>query len=526
MEERVVGGKDKKYVLYTVVGEEKGRAGAGVWVVRVLLCTLLLVALAVVPYVSLRLAQVNDRTLVVFQPVPVHNHSSKHHHREHPNLKLSDGLKSASLTLDNHTTTQPPKSNVSSAANETKKASSHAPINGSTIVTIHESAVTLSVLEDTNATKPTKVTEKPDKDEHEDSEDLSTTQSPPATSEVEITTSVPVQSSSISQSTADSIIAKGTTEEPEIIVSTVSSHPAESITTESQVSSLPNVSVAPDTEVVSTPAAEEEEEPTTVKESTTTKTPATSTTTVKIVSSSSESPSTKIQVSTSTSKFLSSLVSSTTLQPSTTSTSSSTYKPLAHKLVYIATTASGNHVGGFAVWKTDKTPTDWAYFYENIPIEYQSHQDQTDHEMRGSLAAVRTWSSKWQDYHLVLRSHHSAIEGSHHPTRKQLIREIETLSEGHFTYELEWRTRKNDKLVAISYCLSRLHKDFKHWFHTFQSHVDDLLGKQDWTKAKAEHRTIIEASAFDTDPVEYSQDTKFDDDQERLLPQFPDCYSC
>lgn len=167
-------------------------------------------------------------------------------------------------------------------------------------------------------------------------------------------------------------------------------------------------------------------------------------------------------------------------------------------------------MGGFCVWRTDGVETRWNYFYENIPIEYQSPQDTEDHEMRGMAAAVKTWAPLWDDHHVVLRSHHQVIKGSRHPTRRALSVLLEKLSAGHFTYELEWRLRKTDYVVEISYSLSRLHRDFQHWFHVFKKQVDSLLGDQDWEKAKTERRTAIPESAFNITKLDDSPALPFD----------------
>lgn len=179
-------------------------------------------------------------------------------------------------------------------------------------------------------------------------------------------------------------------------------------------------------------------------------------------------------------------------------------------MAYVAATASGNHVGGICVWRKDGNVTNWAYFYENIPIEYQSAQDTEDHEMRGMAAAVKTWAPLWDDHHVVLRSHHQAIKGSPHPTRRALGILLEKLSANHFTYELEWRLKRTDLMVRISHCLSRLHRDFQHWMHAFRDRVDELLGKQDWFVVGDKHRTVIPEEAFHVTPPDDAPPLIFD----------------
>ncbi|XP_071513943.1 uncharacterized protein [Panulirus ornatus] len=505
MEEKVVDGKEKKYVLYTVVGEERGRAGVGVWVVRVLLGTLLLVALAVVPYLSLRLAQVSDRTLVVFQPVPVRNHSLHHHqhhvleHGKQGHVDVVSILQSAALTRENYTADStnttgkaaPAAPAAAPAAPAAPAAETNASTTSSTaggIVTLHESAVTLAVMEDTNATrKRDNDTDDEDSGEsEEDSSEKTTVGEDKKEVEENSTTEDTVGTSeapaSIAQVAAVTVVASPST--PPVVVDNTTA----AVTTTPAPRKDGNVTSAapvPSTAAahVSTQAASTTQSPT----HTTGKVPST-----KLVNVSSV-PST--------------LVPNTTTTPTTTTASTSSRRPLAHKLVYVASTASGNHVGGFCVWKTDTTITHWSYFYENIPIEYQSHQDASDHEMRGMLAAVRAWAPLWNDSHVVLRSHHPAIEGADHPTRRALSHELEKLSEGHFTYELEWRLRKTDRVVDISYSLSRLHRDYSHWFRTFQERVDELLGPQDWRIAKKQNREVISQEFFYTDyPEESSSD--------------------
>ena len=511
MEERVVGGKDKKYVLYTVVGEERGRAGVGVWVVRVLLATLLLVALAVVPYVSLRLAQVNDRTLVVFQPVPVHNHSVGQHHKDYlsKSVHFHGNIESASHSKNNSTTTALPKTNtsVSQTVNSTLATNS----TSSTIVTLHEAAVTLAVLEETNTTVEESEVESENKD-------IATTVETPLIQGANLTTSTLV-SATPNETITTTILANINVTTTVSVPTTgeVKQNENNNSTNTDPTTLSQNISIAPQADVVSTPAPDEIQETTAVK-LTPAKLVSVNTTPKSSVEedNSSSSSSTKVDaVSTSKSSSIVVPSSPATTPPVKTTTVSSTHKPLAHKLVYIAVTASGNHVGGFAVWKTDKTVTDWSYFYENIPIEYQSYQDITDHDLRGILAGVRTWSDKWQDYHVIIRSHSAAIENSNHPTKHQLDRELDSLSDGHFTYELEWRTRKSDKLVLISYCLSRLNRGFARWMHTFQSHVDELLGEQDWSIATKKHRAFISQAAFATDQKidDMSSDNKVNNDQ-------------
>nr|XP_045613982.1 uncharacterized protein LOC123767912 isoform X2 [Procambarus clarkii]XP_045613983.1 uncharacterized protein LOC123767912 isoform X2 [Procambarus clarkii]XP_045613984.1 uncharacterized protein LOC123767912 isoform X2 [Procambarus clarkii] len=487
MEEKVVDGKEKKYVLYTVVGEERGRAGVGVWVVRVLLGTLLLVALAVVPYLSLRLAQVSDRTLVVFQPVPVRNHSL-HHHQHHTldhthlgHLDVVSVLQSAALTRENYT---------AEAANTTLKAA--IPANTSTaastaggIVTLHESAVTLAVMEDTNATRnrddDASDVEGDDDDDDDDSEKTVVEvekKEPEENSTTEESVGTSEAPASVAQVAAVTVVASPST--PPVVLENTTTSLNTTTTGPAKDSNLTSITAA-----VSTAAPTSTPPTTQPSPNTTAKVPATMEAKVAASSTASAPNST----------------SSATLPPATP-----TRRLLAHKLVYVATTASGNHIGGFCVWKTDKAITHWSFFYENIPIEYQSHQDSSDHEMRGMLAAVRTWAPLWNDHHVVLRSHHPTIKGSDHPTRHALTRELEKLSEGHFTYELEWRLRKTDRVVDISYCLSRLHRDYAHWYRTFQGRVDELLGQQDWAVARKLNRASISQEAFHTDFPDDSED--------------------
>ncbi|KAK8746683.1 hypothetical protein OTU49_017134 [Cherax quadricarinatus] len=491
MEEKVVDGKEKKYVLYTVVGEERGRAGVGVWVVRVLLGTLLLVALAVVPYLSLRLAQVSDRTLVVFQPVPVRNHSL-HHHQHHTQEHAKQGhvdvvsiLQSAALTRENYT---------AEAANTTAKAAppSNASVTSSTaggIVTLHESAVTLAVMEDTNATRnrddddsddegdddddSTKLEKAVVDEENKEGEENTTTEESAGTSESPASVGAQVAAVTLvaSPSTPPAVVENSTTS-----INTTSATPKEANTT--------SATPAASTPMPTSPAP----------------------TTQPLPKTTNKVPSTKLTKEAKTPVSSSGAPNTTTSAATTTTTTTTTRRPLAHKLVYVATTASGNHIGGFCVWKTDKAITRWSFFFENIPIEYQSHQDSSDHEMRGMLAAVRTWAPLWNDHHVVLRSHHPSIKGSNHPTRLALARELEKLSEGHFTYEVEWRLRKTDRVVEISYYLSRLHRDYAHWYRTFEGRVDDLLGQQDWAVARTQNRALISQEAFHTDFPDESED--------------------
>jgi len=472
----VVGGKEKKYVLYTVVGEERGRAGPGVWVIRVLLGALMMVALAVVPYLSLRLAQVSDRTLVVFQPVPIRNHSLHHHNHDHHviehgklgHVDVISILQSASLTRENYT-----------ELNDTTKNNSTSNSSSSGVVTLHEAAVTIAVMEDTNSTR--KATD--------ENSTESVTSGDIAVVKVEDEEEKDEEKVTTEES-------EGTSESPVIVVESMNSSNSAAISTNS--SSVPNTTISPQhsNEASSVPnAATQAIMPSSQK--TPTDQNANLTTTVPIA---------KLLATSSTlAPSLSTITSSTT----TTTTIISHRPPLAHKLVYVATAASGNHVGGFCVWKTDQNVTNWAFFYDNIPIEYQSHQDTADHEMRGMLAAVRTWSPLWEDHHVVLRSHHPSIKGADHPTRRQLSHELEHLSEGHFSYELEWRLRKTDRVVDIAYCLAHLHRDFAHWYRTFQGHVDELLGPQNWRKVGKEKRTEVSKSAFLT---EGNEDEDFDED--------------
>ncbi|XP_064077924.1 uncharacterized protein DDB_G0271670-like isoform X2 [Macrobrachium nipponense] len=519
MEEKVVGGKEKKYVLYTVVGEERGRAGAGVWVVRVLLGTLLLVALAVVPYLSLRLAQVSDRTLVVFQPVPIRNHSlhqhnGDHHVIEHGKLGHVDVvsvLQSAALTRENYTAehnnvtkSQPLKSNsskASSGSSSSSKSSSsssssnsnssssshHASTNSNnnntgSIVTLHESAVTLAVMEDTNATRKKENNTDGDDNDHEEgnSEKAAGLDEEKKEAEENTTTEDTAGTSEAPASVAQ-VALKAVDASPSTPQATVDNTTTTTNTTEAPHHDSNATSVTP---AASTAAA--------VSAS-----PSSAT-----VSQASETGDKEPTVKTSNVSTSSSTVAPNTTTTTTTSTTTSTRHPLSHKLVYVATTASGNHVGGFCVWKTDKNITRWSYFYENIPIEYQSHSDSSDHEMRGMLAAVRTWAPLWNDHHVVLRSHHPSIKGSDHPTRRALTRELEKLSEGRFSYELEWRLRKTDRVVDIAYCLSRLHRDYVQWYRTFQARVDELLGQQNWTIARTKNRAAVSQDAFLTDDPE------------------------
>ncbi|XP_042866967.1 location of vulva defective 1-like [Penaeus japonicus] len=481
MEEKVVGGKEKKYVLYTVVGEERGRAGVGVWVVRVLLGTLLLVALAVVPYLSLRLAQVSDHTLVVFQSVPDRNHALHHrggefHAGKSNHVEVERVPQSASLTKENATEKTVNATTKASATNSSSTNSSGS--GGGGIVTLHESAVTLAVMEDTNATRKrgnesdveeTVVEEDVGQkagveEEKKEPEENATTEDSASTSEAPASVAqVAAVTDQASPSTPPAVVENNTS----VVNTSPPPHHESNASSAAPVAST--VAVVASTTPASTP-----------------QTPPS--TTGKAATPSASNVSTT--PSTTTPK--------TTTSPTTTSSTSSR-RPLAHKLVYMSTSASGNHVGGFCVWKTDKNVTRWSYFYENIPIEYQSHQDSSDHEMRGMLAAVRTWAPLWNDHHVVLRSHHPAINGADHPTRRALTRELERLSNGRFTYELEWRLKKTDRVVDIAYCLSRLHRDFAHWFRTFEGRVDELLGRQVWATARIKNRTPIVQDAFLTD---------------------------
>ncbi|KAK7078306.1 hypothetical protein SK128_027711 [Halocaridina rubra] len=488
MEEKVVGGKEKKYVLYTVVGEERGRAGAGVWVVRVLLGTLLLVALAVVPYLSLRLAQVSDRTLVVFQPVPMRNHSLHHHNGNHHvvehgklgHVDVVSILQSASLSLENSTTTKNSSlkllsSNSSSSNNNSKSSNSSNGASG--IVTLHESAVTLSVMEDTNATKRRdNNTDGDDAEREEDHSDKTVLEEAEESATTEDTTGTSEAPASITQVAVMMVNSSLATPLASVDNTTGSTYTTAAPHSESNVTSATSDVTTPAVSSVATSAP---------MPKTSGKTPK-KVSTVKVANASSN-PST---------------AAPNTTASSSTSTSSTTHHPLSHKLVYVATTASGNHIGGFCVWKTGKNITRWSYFYENIPIEYQSHQDAADHEMRGMLAAVRTWAPLWNDHHVVLRSHNPSIERSNHPTRRVLIRELEMLSEGRFSYELEWRLRKTDRVIDVAYCLARLHRDYAHWYRTFQARVDELLGQQDWNVSRTQNRASVAQKAFLTDDPE------------------------
>lgn len=464
MEERAVGGKEKKYVLYTVVNDDKSKAGFGVWVVRILLGSLLLVALAVVPYVSLRLAQTNDRTLVVFQPVPIHNHTRIHHHKvtSHRPVSFPSKIQSDSLVKDNYTTEAP---NSQSKGN-------------ATLVMLHESAVTLSLLEEfSNISHPSK-----NQSGETSSESPETTVASGSTTTLNSTNDNPKENTSEPEKDSSVLLTNDNTSTPQ---------PAEDVPQALiSASSLKS-------EESSTSSSIHENKNSSINQNTSTEK------TVKNKSKLLQILSPSISVATT---LASSVSHPTSNAPLTTSRTSKYTSPgstprsdIVHKLAYVATASSGNHVGGICVWKTNKNITKWSYFYDNIPIEFQSHQDSTDHEMRALLAAVRLWQDQWHDYHVVLRSQHQSIQGSKHPTRVELGKELESLSDKHFTYEPEWRQRKDDSLMEIAYCLARLHKDYTYWFSKFEQHVDEMLGAQDWSKAQEDKRQQVPQSLFFTE---------------------------
>ena len=480
MEERMAGGsnsnKDKKYVLYTVVGDDRNRTTPASWMIKILLGSLMVVALAVVPYISLRIAQANSRTLVVFQPVPVHNRTSGHHSsikhdsttsRRKPNL-----MQVADLTLENYT--------VNAKVNETAKRNiafhrkggkegelngtvgvTEAPLtslevtsnNNSIMVTLQESDVAIAVLEQKNSSSAdVKVNStKVDSTGYESSIDSSTETKHQSTQQM---SDVMVSTSSVKQTPQPEL--KPTAATP---LSSSSGVAANSVATATK-----STSSSRPTEVTSKPVQK---------------------------SSSSFHPALLHKNIASTAAAEKMATKETTALPQP--------KSLSHKLVYVATSASGNHVGGICVWKVDKNVTNWSYFYDNIPIEYQSGHDSGDHELRTTLAAVRTWSSLWQDAHVTLRSQHNAIEHSDLGVRKILVEELEKTSDGHFTYELEWRLPEADTLVKLSNSLSRLHQDYKFWFQDFKTHVDGLLGQQNWDKVVKERHAKVDEDSFFTD---------------------------
>ncbi|KAK4291307.1 hypothetical protein Pmani_035860 [Petrolisthes manimaculis] len=442
-------------------------------------------------YVSLRLAQNSDHPLVVYEPMPVASHR-KDHQQHHSNVKVahpaaasSGPLQSDSLTRHNHTTTH--------------AATTHAAtLNGSSgsgggLVTLHEAAVTLSVLEDTNDTsRPDETTTPPsppspnnssldDKNNgtNEEGEDTSPATIPSLPPPMPASTHHPAATPS--PSAAHNNTTTNTHTPP-----TAKQKPANASTSQPATAAITTNPSLPHTHL-----HQNHQQPLWLP-----RTPSTSggknhlhqntTTTIPAKSAAPSSTST---------------TSSTNTNTTTTTTTSSTHRPLAHKMVYMATTASGNRVGGFCVWKTDNVVSNWSYFFENIPIEYQSHQDTEDHEMRGMLAAVRTWAPLWDDHHVVLRSHHPVIKGSRHPTRRALGVELEKLSDDHFTYELEWRMKKTDRVVDISYCLSRLHRNFERWFHTSRPVLTNCSHPKTWNMTtKEQHRARVPQEAFVTPP--------------------------
>lgn len=459
MEERAVGGKEKKYVLYTVVNDDKARTGFGVWMVRILLGSLLLVALAVVPYVSLRLAQVNDRTLVVFQPVPYHNHSRNYHHKiNRPgSVAVTHTLQSASLVRKNYTTEIPKEKN-----------------SNATIVTLHESAVTLSLLEDTNNMSQVTKNQSAESTANQGGEDDDNV----TLAEVAInTTSPPIPAEAKTKmndsSRKEAISTKGeVAKEPKGNATSEDANELLADSNPSLVSVPPEEKKESSTSSASEAPHQEETSSKQVKS-------------IKMTTASSVSPS-------------STTISSTTSRPITKFSPTKRSERIVHNLAYVATASSGNHVGGVCLWKTNNTVTGWSYFYENIPVEYQS-QDSTDHEMRALLAAVRLWSDRWHDYHVVLKSQHQAINHSRHQTRLQLGTEVENLSKNHFTYELEWRQRRDDSVVGVAYCLAKLHKNFDFWFNEFEQRMDKIIGVQDWEKKKKENKSQVPQELFMTE---------------------------
>lgn len=487
MEERVAGSssssgaKDKKYVLYTVVGDDRARTTPASWVVRILLGSLMIVALAVVPYVSLRLAQANSRTLVVFQPVPVHNKTVGHrtgHRQAVPRVRTPSLMQVADLTLENYTASD--LSNKSSKKNNSDTIISPTagsdvgvlnvttlnpvtPVvlstaNASVLLTLHESDVTLALLQDNSSIVDTNKTP---------TDIIETTVIP----EAEIVTVFVPDALNVT-TTPDSGRAENVTK----------NNTATSVTLTTTTVPPSSISVAAAKSTSST------------KPKITTTKP-----TSKVKSTISPTNSTIIHLPETITphKLIDSVPVTTQIVKNLPLIKKQT--ALSHKLVYVATSASGNHVGGICVWKVDKNVTNWSYFYENIPIEFQSGHDTGDHELRASLAAVRTWAGDWQDAHTTLRSQHNAIEHSDLAIRSVLVDELEKLSDGHFTYELEWRLPEADSLVKIAGSLSRLHQDYKFWFQDFKTNVEQLLGKQEWNIATAQKHINLEAKSFFTD---------------------------
>ena len=500
MEERVggsgaVGGaKDKKYVLYTVVGEDRARITPGSWVIRILLGSLMIVALAVVPYVSLRLAQANSRTLVVFQPVPVHNRSIHHigHKQAVPKARTVSLMQVADLTMENYTAHAIRPNDTNKAENGTSysvdgfvNATTLNPItsigvtsnNNSIMVTLHESEVTVALLQynvtviDSNKTYV--------------NTNVSTTKSVA----LEVVTEV-------STETINNLTSTDKSEDINVKI--------DKIPSSTTVGKVPITTVVPSSSniVANISVAAAKSTSSTGLKATTPKPPkddgTAKTSNVKI---------SEVNVTTSqTSKSTSDVPKNVKVTPSTLKS-----KVLSHKLVYVATSASGSHVGGICVWKVDKNVTNWSYFYDNIPIEFQSGHDTGDHELRASLAAVRTWGDNWQGAHATLRSQHNAIEHSDLAVRKVLLEELEKRSGGHFTYELEWRLPEADTLVKIANSLSRLHQDYKFWFKDFKTNVDELLGQQDWKIATSANHIKIKEEAYFTDEKSETQNELIDD---------------
>ncbi|KAF2361416.1 hypothetical protein FHG87_007825 [Trinorchestia longiramus] len=462
MEERTTGGssKDKKYVLYTVVGDDRPRASPGALLTRVLLSCLLVVALAVVPYVSLRLAQANNRTLVVFQPVPLHNRSAvRRFHsttKEVQLMQIADlKLENASRLYDNDTTT----TIVPIELSTTLSPNGTLPIATSGLQN-YTNFTTATTVVRTNLT--TLEAETVVETDTGNTTNLSVTESS-ATETLIVVTRLSTNASDFTSFENHTLLfdVRNASSSPMPTVSTTEASNENSTVVTTQTRMPENISTETDLFLnLSTTYA-----PVTQKVLTTTSSASPETTTMKVTINSS--PPTIDE------KYSNDL-----------------------KLAYVATSASGNHVGGICIFKSGNNVTDWSYFYENIPIELQSDHVNGDHELRAVLAAIRTWAPQWHDTHAVLRSSHAAIKESDLPLRQHIVDELESRSQGLFTYELEWRLPQGDPLVKTSSSLSHLHQDYKFWFQDFQNLVNDLIGIQEWKIAAREKHVKIDQGAF------------------------------
>ncbi|XP_018027490.2 uncharacterized protein LOC108682764 [Hyalella azteca] len=455
MEERATGesNKDKKYVLYTVVGDDRPRASPAALLTRVLLSCLLVVALAVVPYVSLRLAQANSRTLVVFQPVPIHNRSAVHRLQSSPTKEVQL-MQVADLKLENATLAS---ENDTSASTEFTKF----PI----VVT---NATIVAFLQQNSTTSASTNSTSLEMNGTGQADELNFTSPIPETTLGELLTTLVSSTETTETLTKVSQDLFDECENDSISTSPSSSTASSAATTE----------VAENTTSIALSSTHQEKSSTiyTLPPSTVS-TESSAGITVTVATNISEG-SEPIKTSTVMSKLL------------------RDDEALHQKLAYVASSASGNHVGGICVFKVGNNVTDWSYFYENIPIELQSDHANGDHELRATLAAIRAWSSRWHDAHVVIRSPHSAIKESELPLRQRIMDDIESRSAGVFTYELEWRLAQSDALVKISSSLAHLHQDYKFWFQDFQNRVNDMLGVQQWDIVSIEKHIKIPQKAF------------------------------